>query len=1016
MAKINKKKYPTHMSFTKALELNPIIYQDGGPMVGPEYAEPYEVTAKFGNSDTVIYLPQSREGFYRLRFDPKTKTEFKEFDSSPKFQNPKVVDKRKTEFPDAKSWRRTMENEDIWGKSDPEYTYNEYQTYPVGKEPRRQEPTLSLKEEQSQGVNLPLQQPMTPNFINQGVAPQIPQTSFKEAFADARKQGLRTFEWNGKSYGTRLATETKEDYNKKFVKQLGGNLYNPGVSSKMLNKDNMRRERKYMSDIEQGFAGFGAGLLGTLTGGATTPLFEKAMKDQGVENTSTFSTAAGLTQGLGSTALSLLPALARFGGRFYQQQGGMIPNYQNMGLTEIKGPSHQEGGVTLPNDGSRPDVEVEGPETIYTPENYVFSEKMKASKEALEFLNLDTKDKNKSYADLSKKYKNSVDNLRPHDKLAKEVVDKKLKKLIEAHEIDRELKRERDKENIIANTPQERVGGYNMFPQAQSITFPGQGETQMVPTNDGSTVAVTGADGMTQMLNQQTGPVNTQLPAIEEKIMRNGGKLYYQENQGYLPTSQEINDWNNLLFYYNNYLTTNKIDPNLLNRSQGNLSQNIWNSYIKEHPNFQYDLDWVGNMQEYYNNLITNPITKSKMGSAKIPDKLSKVDKWIGSQTSQYYIPTIKKSKGVLDPLNKSRTVIENSIDIINPYLNMTNQNTLPLGNPMDLDNDIPMNSPMTTPVNQGDKPKTKVKNRYNWRQEGGKLFYQQNNGYLPVTPELYPEDIYQENPLVLSGIRTSPEKIRPNNLNNLPNYINTFNPEIPQEGLNESEPIKKLNYTSPIGNYITGAIGSGLPGIANIIAGAAAPNATYTAPAKFKKLGYKPLALARQETSNVAATTKDAFRTGSPTQASYLSNLSVSLPASSTSLAKMLGEMQYGIDSSNAQIETQEGLNRQQVMEKNALLKDQSIAQRWNLGLKGVEGISKGIQGVSKDLAAKRLQDQMISNMSTQDFSVVNLDDTGKLVLNPSGTATYNQWVPVTLKNGKTGYYNSETREFIEL
>lgn len=40
-------------------------------------------------------------------------------------------------------------------------------------------------------------------------SPDFSGNSFSKAFAEARKQGLSTFKWNGKLYGTKLATSTK---------------------------------------------------------------------------------------------------------------------------------------------------------------------------------------------------------------------------------------------------------------------------------------------------------------------------------------------------------------------------------------------------------------------------------------------------------------------------------------------------------------------------------------------------------------------------------------------------------------------------------------------------------------------------------------------------------------------------------------------------------------------------------------------------------------------------------------
>jgi hypothetical protein len=201
---------------------------------------------------------------------------------------------------------------------------------------------------------------------------------------------------------------------------------------------------------------------------------------------------------------------------------------QNLGLTEIVGPSHAEGGVTLPNNGQVPDVEVEGPETIYTPENYVMSEKIKASKTALREAGISEKYAGKSYADISKAIKKQGgDKLRPNDKLTLNFIDSEMKKLIKAHDIDRQLQ---EQKNVVAASPEEQQAGYNMYPDANSIAFPGSGPTQVVPTNNNDPIMVTGADGSQQMLVDQ--PIQTQAPFVEEKMAR-GGQMIKRADGSY---------------------------------------------------------------------------------------------------------------------------------------------------------------------------------------------------------------------------------------------------------------------------------------------------------------------------------------------------------------------------------------------------------------------------------------------------------------------------------------------------
>ena len=277
---------------------------------------------------------------------------------------------------------------------------------------------------------------------------------------------------------------------------------------------------------QEGLEGIGQGIQGINPSNQSLQAVGK-----GVEGLGNIQLPKGMESMEGMSKLFM----ARNGGRFrYGYRGGGQMLNQNMGLTEIDGPSHEQGGVTLPNSGGRPDVEVEGPETIYTPENYVMSEKMKASKEALEYAGIIGKAASrlagKSYADLSKSIKSKAgDKLRPADPLSKKMLDKEMKRLMMAHEYDREAKKIKDEamrsqmmggSNVVAETPEERAGGYNMYPNAESIAFPGNGATSVVPTNNNDPIMVTGADGNQQMLTDE--PIETEAPFIEEKMAQGG--------------------------------------------------------------------------------------------------------------------------------------------------------------------------------------------------------------------------------------------------------------------------------------------------------------------------------------------------------------------------------------------------------------------------------------------------------------------------------------------------------------
>ena len=229
------------------------------------------------------------------------------------------------------------------------------------------------------------------------------------------------------------------------------------------------------------------------------------------------------------------------------------------------------------------------------------------------------------------------------------------------------------------------------------------------------------------------------------------------------------------------------------------------------------------------------------------------------------------------------------------------------------------------------------AKNAAGWKHAmGGRLKYAENFGVLPVVDNTTTEDT------------TDP----------------TYSGEL-----------KVKPYKSSLAPYIVGGISSAIGPIANMIAAGAVPDATYTPPAKLERLGYTPVALARQQANQAIAANREAMRMNSGSEASYLSNLGVSLPSTASALGSLLAQTRYGIDTSNVGIANQEALNAQAVAQQNALLKDQSIAQRWNLGLAGAEGIGKGVQGLSKDLAQRTKEDEMIRSLKTGDFSLLGVE-----------------------------------------
>ena len=204
------------------------------------------------------------------------------------------------------------------------------------------------------------------------------------------------------------------------------------------------------------------------------------------------------------------------------------------------------------------------------------------------------------------------------------------------------------------------------------------------------------------------------------------------------------------------------------------------------------------------------------------------------------------------------------------------------------------------------------------------------------------------------------------------------------------------------MGNYL-GGLGASMVGpVANMVAAAASPDATYNYAPKFQRFNYTPVALRRAAANQALATMKDSIRTGSPTQAAYLSNMASGTASLNTALGSALAETRYGIDNQNITLANQEAQNAANVAAQNNLMKDESIANRWNLGLKGAEGIGKNFQTFLKDMGARESQDMMINNLRTKDFGALSYDlVNGKIVprITPSGSALYDGEIEV---NGK--------------
>jgi len=1109
------------------------------------------------------------------------------------------------------------------------------------------------------------------------------------------------------------------------------------------------------SAFEEGLEGIGAGVKGINPDSEAAQIAGESINALGsLTGTMTGNSKKGINN---LTGLLGGAKLARNGGKFYFQQGGMMNN--NLGLTEIKGPTHEQGGVTLPNNSNAPAVEVEGNETIYTPENYVMSDTIKATKPALKALGLPEKYAGKTYAQISKLIKTTLSGgLRPNDPLTKKVFEQKMKKLVQAHQLDKKAKEEQD---IIANSELEKQMGYNLYPDAESITFPGQGPTQVVPTNNNEPIMVTGADGSQQLLTNQ--PIETQAPFMEQKLGGGGNMIKRADGSysrrglwdniranrgsGKKPTKEMLKQEAKIKKSYQNgsYLpapnssfqfsnTVNFTRPNLLNtNSVRTMSYPERQNYLKEQErkegrlildkrqnplslfnpsdesNFENiveiaDPTGLTSWDDVYNSVKDNGLFSADTGlevfgalpilgkvgkigksllrsTPNISSRLSRNQKLLGialsstpvlgkttdavqaiqqSNTSpsfpydkpkkefggymieqynplaEYEIPevdyknggyTVRRSndrKGKThvvtgpdgtkkyfgDPKLGERSKSKYGKDAFyakhkknlakNPYFRAYARATWEDGGYFNLTNDVvemyknggsihidpskkgtfkaqaskmglsvqqaaskilnskegtyspamrkkanfaknfakeyggymyQMGGEMMMPQQQQQMPGggqeqlmqmvaqalsngtppeqiiqglvqqgideqqavqivEMVMQQLGGQQQqmpmqqqgmpegmpqdmsgmqaappnlpmvmrkGGKLYYQRS-GYLPSKTPNTSDDLFSGVNNVIRGLNSTNNKVNPVSINyENPLETKAVNPSFPETidfsrsifnsssvpqgpsvrlGVQAVNPIeynsdptgftsvnnlytndnfnlkssenpnsqsfKLEDYSSPMGNYL-GGLGASMVGpVANMVAAAASPDATYNYAPKFQRFNYTPVALRRAAANQALATMKDSIRTGSPTQAAYLSNMASGTASLNTALGSALAETRYGIDNQNITLANQEAQNAANIAAQNNLLKDQSIANRWNLGLKGAEGIGKNFQTFLKDMGARESQDMMINNLRTKDFGALSYDlVNGKIVprITPSGSALYDGEIEV---NGK--------------
>jgi hypothetical protein len=148
--------------------------------------------------------------------------------------------------------------------------------------------------------------------------------TFKEAFADARKEGQKTFEWNGKKYGTKLKGEDEPKQGK--VKEDA--TIESGKRQKSAPKDEKEDKRSRGTAAALASAGVGLGAMALLGG------MRKSERDRKDREMSKGKEGRSMK----SPVRNISPEEAAFeneGGRYYKK-GGNVRKFAAGGTTTVK--------------------------------------------------------------------------------------------------------------------------------------------------------------------------------------------------------------------------------------------------------------------------------------------------------------------------------------------------------------------------------------------------------------------------------------------------------------------------------------------------------------------------------------------------------------------------------------------------------------------------------------------------------------------------------------------------------
>jgi hypothetical protein len=209
--------------------------------------------------------------------------------------------------------------------------------------------------------------------------------------------------------------------------------------------------------------------------------------------------------------------------------------------------------------------------------------------------------------------------------------------------------------------------------------------------------------------------------------------------------------------------------------------------------------------------------------------------------------------------------------------------------------------------------------------------------------------------------------------------------------------PEKDEKYTPWTSNYapiVAGGLSAGITPIANLVASITGKDTRAAAPLKFEKPDYTPVAIQRAAANQALANTREALRRGSPTQGNYLSNLAITAPSLAANVGREIANKRFEIGKSRAEIDMREQVSNDQNRKFNIMNQARDQGAREQLRLAAAKGFSTIGQGVTKDLGETLYEADILRNLETKDFSPFNYtkDKKGrfKQVLSPRGAAMY--------------------------